>query len=122
MMSDVCKLVQAGCLEVCRPRDHRTGFDTVFIQRDVCNGCQCCVAGCPFGVIRINDQGVAGSARFATTACRPEACCAPRRVKPPAFSSVDQRIAAARRCAPAGPPTGHTQARLYGRVKRSWVA
>ena len=62
MMSDVCKhCVQAGCLEVCPTGAiMRTEFDTVYIQQDVCNGCRYCVAGCPFGVIEMNERGVAG--------------------------------------------------------------
>src|ERR671930_1196107 len=53
MMSDVCKhCVQAGCLEVCPTGAiTRTEFDTVYIQKDVCNGCRYCIAACPFGVI-----------------------------------------------------------------------
>src|SRR5688572_32247665 len=66
LMSDVCKhCVQAGCLEVCPTGAIiRTEFDTVVIQQDVCNGCRYCVAGCPFGVIEMNDQGVAGKCTF----------------------------------------------------------
>jgi formate dehydrogenase iron-sulfur subunit len=66
MMSDVCKhCVQAGCLEVCPTGAiTRTEFDTVYIQQDVCNGCRYCVAGCPFGVIEMNEQGVAGKCTF----------------------------------------------------------
>jgi formate dehydrogenase iron-sulfur subunit len=66
MMSDVCKhCVQAGCLEVCPTGAIvRTEFDTVFIQQDVCNGCRYCVAACPFGVIEMNDHGVAGKCTF----------------------------------------------------------
>jgi formate dehydrogenase iron-sulfur subunit len=66
MMSDVCKhCVQAGCLEVCPTGAIiRTEFDTVYIQQDVCNGCRYCVAGCPFGVIEMNEQGVAGKCTF----------------------------------------------------------
>jgi formate dehydrogenase iron-sulfur subunit len=66
MLSDVCKhCVQAGCLEVCPTGAiTRTEFDTVFIQEDVCNGCRYCVAGCPFGVIEMNEKGVAGKCTF----------------------------------------------------------
>src|ERR1700704_4128417 len=66
MMSDVCKhCVQAGCMEVCPTGAIiRTEFDTVYIQQDVCNGCRYCVAGCPFGVISMNEQGVAGKCTF----------------------------------------------------------
>jgi len=56
MMSDSCKhCVQAGCLEVCPTGAIiRTEFDTVFIQKDVCNGCRNCIAACPYSVIAIN--------------------------------------------------------------------
>ncbi len=61
MNSDVCKhCVQAACLEVCPTGAIiRTEFDTVFIQREVCNGCRDCVAACPFGVIETNPDGIA---------------------------------------------------------------
>jgi formate dehydrogenase iron-sulfur subunit len=56
MMSDVCKhCAEAGCLEVCPTQAIvRTEFDTVFIQKEVCNGCRDCIPACPFGVIDIN--------------------------------------------------------------------
>jgi formate dehydrogenase iron-sulfur subunit len=61
MMSDVCKhCVQAGCLEVCPTGAIiRTEFDSVYIQQDVCNGCRACIAGCPFGVPDIGEDGKA---------------------------------------------------------------
>jgi formate dehydrogenase iron-sulfur subunit len=60
MMSDVCKHCQrAGCLEACPTGAIvRTGFDTVYVQSDVCNGCGYCVSACPFGVVdRKEDDG-----------------------------------------------------------------
>jgi formate dehydrogenase iron-sulfur subunit len=61
MMSDVCKhCVQAGCLEVCPTGAIiRTEFDSVYIQQDVCNGCRACIAGCPFHVPDIGEDGKA---------------------------------------------------------------
>ncbi|HEU4564331.1 MAG TPA: 4Fe-4S dicluster domain-containing protein [Gemmatimonadaceae bacterium] len=61
MMSDVCKhCVQAGCLEVCPTGAIiRTEFDSVYIQQDVCNGCRACIAGCPFGVVDVGEDGKA---------------------------------------------------------------
>ena len=58
MMSDVCKHCQnASCLEVCPTNAIvRTEFDTVFIQKDVCNGCRDCIAACPYGVIGFNEK------------------------------------------------------------------
>jgi formate dehydrogenase iron-sulfur subunit len=59
MMSDVCKhCVAAPCHQACP-----TGaiihneFENVYIQADICNGCSCCVAACPFGVITRSDMG-----------------------------------------------------------------
>ncbi|HEX6547649.1 MAG TPA: 4Fe-4S dicluster domain-containing protein [Candidatus Dormibacteraeota bacterium] len=53
MNSDVCKHCQeAACLDVCPTGAiFRTEFDTVVIQRDVCNGCGYCIPACPFGVV-----------------------------------------------------------------------
>ncbi len=57
MMSDVCKhCTNAPCLEVCPTGAIvRTEYDTVYIQQDVCNGCQDCISACPFGVIGANE-------------------------------------------------------------------
>ena len=119
MMSDVCKhCVQAGCLEVCPTGAIiRTEFDTVYIQEDVCNGCRYCIAGCPFGVISINDKGVAGKCTFCydrlqagmTPACA-QAC-------PTAsiqFGPVDQLQTRANARLQELKQAGHTQANLYG--------
>lgn len=58
MMSDVCKhCSDAPCMEVCPTGAIiRTEFDTVYIQQDVCNGCQNCVSACPFGVVNSNPK------------------------------------------------------------------
>jgi len=52
-MSDCCKhCINAPCLEVCPTGALiRTEFDSVYVQKEVCNGCRDCVAACPFGVI-----------------------------------------------------------------------
>jgi formate dehydrogenase iron-sulfur subunit len=120
MMSDVCKhCVQAGCLEVCPTGAiTRTEFDTVYIQQDVCNGCRYCVAGCPFGVIEMNDKGVAGKCTFCydrleaglTPACA-QAC-------PTAsiqFGPIDQLQQRADQRLAQLQSMGRQQARLYGR-------
>jgi formate dehydrogenase iron-sulfur subunit len=59
MMSDVCKhCLAAPCQQACP-----TGaiihneFENVYIQADICNGCSCCVASCPFGVITRSSMG-----------------------------------------------------------------
>ena len=42
----------AACLDVCPTGAlFRTGFGTVVIQEDICNGCGYCVSACPYGVI-----------------------------------------------------------------------
>jgi formate dehydrogenase iron-sulfur subunit len=120
MMSDVCKhCVQAGCLEVCPTGAiTRTEFDTVYIQQDVCNGCRYCVAGCPFGVITMNENGVAGKCTFCydrlqaglTPACA-QAC-------PTAsiqFGPIDQLQRNADARLQQLQQAGNTRAQLYGR-------
>jgi formate dehydrogenase iron-sulfur subunit len=58
LMSDVCKHCQhASCMDVCPTGAIiRTEFDTVFIQKDVCNGCRNCIAACPYDVIDIDED------------------------------------------------------------------
>jgi formate dehydrogenase iron-sulfur subunit len=58
MSSDVCKhCARAGCLESCPTGAIlRTGFDSVYVQPDVCNGCGYCVVNCPFGVIDRHEE------------------------------------------------------------------
>src|SRR5216110_2724159 len=120
MMSDVCKhCVQAGCLEVCPTGAIvRTEFDTVYIQQDVCNGCRYCVAGCPFGVIEMNEQGVAGKCTFCydrleaglTPACAQ--ACPTASIQFGPIAELQQRADARLQQLQQA---GHTQARLYGR-------
>jgi formate dehydrogenase iron-sulfur subunit len=59
MMSDHCKhCLAAPCHQACP-----TGaiihneFQNVYIQADICNGCSCCVASCPFGVVSRSELG-----------------------------------------------------------------
>jgi formate dehydrogenase iron-sulfur subunit len=120
MMSDVCKhCVQAGCLEVCPTGAIiRTEFDTVFIQQDVCNGCRDCIAACPFGVIELNDKGVAGKCTFCydrlqaglTPACAQACPTASIQFGPMSrlLPNADARLATLQE-------QGRTAARLYGR-------
>jgi formate dehydrogenase iron-sulfur subunit len=120
MMSDVCKhCVQAGCLEVCPTGAIiRTEFDTVYIQQDVCNGCRYCVAGCPFGVIEMNEQGVAGKCTFCydrlqaglTPACAQ--ACPTASIQFGPISELQQRADSRLQQLQMA---GHSQARLYGR-------
>ncbi|MBI2755996.1 MAG: 4Fe-4S dicluster domain-containing protein [Chloroflexi bacterium] len=120
MMSDVCKhCVQAGCLEVCPTGAiMRTEFDTVYIQQDICNGCRYCVTACPFGVIEMTEQGVAGKCTFCydrlqsglTPACA-QAC-------PTAsisFGPIDQIQQRADARLASLHQEGRTKAQLYGR-------
>jgi formate dehydrogenase iron-sulfur subunit len=120
MMSDVCKhCVQAGCLEVCPTGAiTRTEFDTVYIQEDVCNGCRYCVAGCPFGVISMNERNVASKCTFCydrlqagmTPACAQ--ACPTGSIQ---FGPVDQLQKNADARLSQLQQAGRTQARLYGR-------
>jgi formate dehydrogenase iron-sulfur subunit len=120
MMSDVCKhCVQAGCLEVCPTGAiTRTEFDTVYIQQDVCNGCRYCVAGCPFGVIKMTDDGVARKCTFCydrlqaglTPACAQ--ACPTASIQFGPVSELQQRADAR---VVQLQQAGRTQARLYGR-------
>src|SRR6267143_1792021 len=54
MMSDVCKHCKnASCMEVCPTGAlMRTEFDTVYLQKDVCNGCRDCISACPYESIK----------------------------------------------------------------------
>jgi len=66
-LSDVCKhCANAGCLEACPTGSIvRTDVGSVFVQKDVCNGCGYCVVTCPFGVIdRRPDDGRAFKCTF----------------------------------------------------------
>src|SRR5438874_11500887 len=120
MMSDVCKhCVQAGCLEVCPTGAiTRTEVDTVYIQQDVCNGCRYCVAGCPYGVISMNEQGVAGKCSFCydrlqaglTPACAQ--ACPTASIQFGPIGQLQQRADARLQQLQQA---GHSQARLYGR-------
>ncbi len=120
MLSDVCKhCVQAGCIEVCPTGAIiRTEFDTVYIQQDVCNGCRYCVTGCPFGVIEMNDQGVAGKCTFCydrlqaglTPACA-QAC----PTGSIAFGPIEQLHQTADARLATLQQQGRTKAQLYGR-------
>src|SRR5207245_10505061 len=120
MMSDVCKhCVQAGCLEVCPTGAiTRTEFDTVYIQKDVCNGCRYCVAGCPYGVIEMDQDGVAGKCTFCydrlqaglTPACAQ--ACPTASIQFGPIAQLQQRADARLQQLKQA---GHTQARLYGR-------
>jgi formate dehydrogenase iron-sulfur subunit len=59
MMSDHCKhCLAAPCHQACPTGAIiQNEFENVYIQADICNGCSCCVAACPFGVITRSSMG-----------------------------------------------------------------
>src|ERR1700722_4262330 len=59
MMSDHCKhCLAAPCHQACPTGAIiQNEFENVYIQADICNGCSCCIASCPFGVITRSEQG-----------------------------------------------------------------
>jgi formate dehydrogenase iron-sulfur subunit len=59
MMSDHCKhCVAAPCHQACPTGAIiQNEFENIYIQADICNGCSCCIAACPFGVITRSDMG-----------------------------------------------------------------
>ena len=59
MMSDHCKhCLAAPCHQACPTGAIiQNEFENIYIQADICNGCSCCVAACPFGVITRSSMG-----------------------------------------------------------------
>jgi formate dehydrogenase iron-sulfur subunit len=59
MMSDHCKhCLAAPCHQACPTGAIiQNEFENVYIQADICNGCSCCIAACPFGVITRDSVG-----------------------------------------------------------------
>jgi formate dehydrogenase iron-sulfur subunit len=59
MMSDHCKhCLAAPCHQACPTGAIiQNEFENVYIQADICNGCSCCIAACPFGVITRSEMG-----------------------------------------------------------------
>jgi formate dehydrogenase iron-sulfur subunit len=59
MMSDHCKhCLAAPCHQACPTGAIiQNEFQNVYIQADICNGCSCCIAACPFGVITRSEMG-----------------------------------------------------------------
>jgi formate dehydrogenase iron-sulfur subunit len=59
MMSDHCKhCLAAPCHQACPTGAIiQNEFENIYIQADICNGCSCCIAACPFGVITRSDMG-----------------------------------------------------------------
>lgn len=59
MMSDHCKhCLAAPCHQACPTGAIiQNEFENVYIQADICNGCSCCIAACPFGVITRDKVG-----------------------------------------------------------------
>jgi formate dehydrogenase iron-sulfur subunit len=59
MMSDNCKhCVASPCHQACPTGAIiQNEFQNIYIQADICNGCSCCIAACPFGVITRDSVG-----------------------------------------------------------------
>jgi formate dehydrogenase iron-sulfur subunit len=59
MMSDHCKhCLAAPCHQACPTGAIvQNEFENIYIQADICNGCSCCIAACPFGVITRSEMG-----------------------------------------------------------------
>jgi formate dehydrogenase iron-sulfur subunit len=59
MMSDHCKhCVASPCHQACPTGAIiQNEFQNIYIQADICNGCSCCIAACPFGVITRSEMG-----------------------------------------------------------------
>jgi formate dehydrogenase iron-sulfur subunit len=59
MMSDNCKhCVASPCHQACPTGAIvQNEFQNIYIQADICNGCSCCIAACPFGVITRSEMG-----------------------------------------------------------------
>jgi formate dehydrogenase iron-sulfur subunit len=121
MMSDVCKHCKnASCLEVCPTNAIvRTEFDTVFIQKDVCNGCRDCISACPYGVIGFDEEhGVAQKCTLCydrlqgglTPACAK--ACPTESIK---FGYLDELHKVADDRFAALQKQGYAKAQLYGR-------
>jgi formate dehydrogenase iron-sulfur subunit len=119
MNSDVCKhCVQAACLEVCPTGAIiRTEFDTVYIQRDVCNGCRDCIAACPFGVIETTPDGVAQKCTLCYDRLQnglEPACAKACPTESIQFGEVDELLPRARARVATLQTAGQRDAYLYG--------
>ena len=121
MNSDVCHhCVQAACLEVCPTGAIiRTEFDSVYIQKEVCNGCRDCIAACPFGVIETNGQGVAQKCTLCydrqQNGLEP-ACAKACPTKSIQFGDVDELLARAETRVQQLHASGVSSAYIYGKV------
>ena len=122
MSSDVCKhCTHAGCLDVCPTGAiFRTGFGTVVIQDDVCNGCGYCVTACPFGVIGKRELGGDGGMHKCTLCYdrledgHEPACAKACPTDSIQFGPLDELIDRARRRVESLHEAGVEDARLYG--------
>lgn len=123
MMSDVCKhCTNAPCLDICPTGAiTRTEYDTVFIQQDVCNGCQACIGACPFGVIGPNEvTGRVNKCTFCYDRLQNDlmpACakaCPTESIK---FGSYPDLVAEGKKRVATLQAQGKTAARLYGETE-----
>ena len=129
MLSDQCKhCADSPCHKACPTGAIiQNEFGGIFIQPDVCTGCEACVSVCPFGVPQVSeidghshkctmcyDRLVDGLRPACATACPTEAISFGRRDE--MLAKADARVTQLR-------ARGHSKARLYGdRASASYSA
>src|ERR1700749_2357349 len=122
MMSDHCKhCLAAPCHQACPTGAIiQNEFENVYIQADICNGCSCCIAACPFGVITRSEMG--GHSHKCTLCYDRQrdglepACAKACPTKSIHFGPVDDLREQARKRVEALHQRGVPQAYLYGDV------
>jgi formate dehydrogenase iron-sulfur subunit len=120
MMSDHCKhCLAAPCHQACPTGAIiQNEFENVYIQADICNGCSCCIAACPFGVITRSEMG--GHSHKCTLCYDRQrdglepACAKACPTQSIHFGTVDELREQARKRVEELHRRGETQAYLYG--------